>query len=280
MSRYNLLVTLDSNYYPPLKVLLKSIFTNHPGTLFDLYIMYSELTEEELADCAAFCKVHDCQTFPIFINKDEFAGAPTLLHYTQSMYYRLLAFEFLPESVEKILYIDPDTLVINPFLELYEIPMEYTLYIAAVHAFITPDVTNTVNRIRLRGTTEEDMEKYFNSGVMMMNLPLQREWIRREDIFSFIERNKNDLLLPDQDVMNALYSKYIREIDDRIYNFDARYPEMYQVMSGGTVNMDWIIKNTAILHFCGKDKPWNSKGTNKLQALYKHYMQLTERTKY
>jgi len=34
------------------------------------------------------------------------------------MYYRLLAFKFLPEELDRILYLDPDILVINPIDEL------------------------------------------------------------------------------------------------------------------------------------------------------------------
>nr|WP_243005008.1 glycosyltransferase [Hungatella effluvii] len=36
------------------------------------------------------------------------------------MYYRLLAPHLLPEPLEKILYLDPDILVINPLRSLWE----------------------------------------------------------------------------------------------------------------------------------------------------------------
>lgn len=38
------------------------------------------------------------------------------------------------------------------------------------------------------------------------------------------------------------------------------------------------MRNTAILHFCGKSKPWRPGYLRRFGILYKHYMQLTRRT--
>ena len=35
--------------------------------------------------------------------------------------------------------------------------------------------------------------------------------------------------------------------------------------------------HTAVLHFCGKRKPWNKAYVGRFGVLYKHYMQLTAR---
>jgi len=53
------------------------------------------------------------------------------------MYYRLLAFKFLPEELDRILYLDPDILVINPIDELYNMDIDNYLYAAAYHNIIT-----------------------------------------------------------------------------------------------------------------------------------------------
>ena len=46
----NILVTLNSNYLRPLKVMLKSLFLNNPGEKFTIYLMHSSLTDDELKD--------------------------------------------------------------------------------------------------------------------------------------------------------------------------------------------------------------------------------------
>lgn len=36
--------------------------------------------------------------------------------------------------------------------------------------------------------------------------------------------------------------------------------------------------HTAVLHFCGKAKPWRRGYLHRFGILYKHYMELTRRT--
>lgn len=107
-----------------------------------------------------------------------------------------------------------------------------------------------------------------------MNLELQRQTIDENVIFQFVERNRSKLIMPDQDILNALYSKKIKTLDEKLYNYDARYYRYYKLMSNRIWDMDHVICNTVILHFCGKKKPWRKDYSGKFHALYKHYQKL------
>ena len=39
----------------------------------------------------------------------------------------------------------------------------------------------------------------------------------------------------------------------------------------GEWDLDWVIKNTVVLHFCGRDKPWDEDYIGRFAGLYKHY---------
>jgi len=97
---------MDSNYLKPLKVMLKSLFINNPNEEFDIYLMHSSIKEEELEDLDRFIEAEGGRLKIVQINDSYFEDAPTLLHYTKAMYYRLLAFKFLPEELDRILYLD------------------------------------------------------------------------------------------------------------------------------------------------------------------------------
>lgn len=56
----------------------------------------------------------------VVAGRQMFEKAPVSKRYPQEMYYRLLAPHLLPEPLEKILYLDPDILVINPLRSLWE----------------------------------------------------------------------------------------------------------------------------------------------------------------
>jgi Lipopolysaccharide biosynthesis proteins, LPS:glycosyltransferases len=264
----NILITLNSNYIKPLKVMLKSLFINNQGESFEIYLMYSNIKNEELDDLSKFIKTHGSKLNVIYIGDNYFKDAPVLLHYTKEMYYRLLAFKFLPQDMDRILYLDPDILNINPVRELYSEDIEGYLYAAAYHDKIS---VKEINKLRLM---PYEIDAYYNSGVLLMNLELQRQMIDEQSIYQFVDKNRAKLIMPDQDILNALYSKKIKSIDEKLYNYDARYYRYYRLMTNGTCDMDYVIENTVILHFCGKRKPWNKDYSGSFFALYKHYEKL------
>jgi len=264
----NILVTLNSNYVKPLKVMLKSLFLNNQEESFSIYLIYSSLTDEELEDLNSYIERHGSKLDIIRIDDNYFANAPVLFHYTKEMYYRLLAHKFLPENIDRILYLDPDILVINSIRELYNMDIDEYLYAAAYHDIIS---VKEINKLRLK---PYDIDAYYNSGVLLMNLKLHRQLIDEKAIYEFVEKNHYRLIMPDQDILNALYAKRIKSIDEKLYNYDVRYFRYYKLLSNNLWNMDHVINNTVVLHFCGKKKPWKKDYNGKFYSLYKHYEKL------
>ena len=187
------------------------------------------------------------------------------------MYYRLLAPHLLPSSLHRVLYLDPDILVINPLTPLWETELQGNLFAAASHTTVN-DLVNGINRIRLK--TDQD---YYNTGVLLMDLDRGRTDIHPQEIFQHVQEHGSELLLPDQDVFNTLYGSKTLWIDDALWNYDARYYPGYLLRSNGAYHMDWVMQNTAILHFCGKRKPWKKTYTGRFATLYKHYNVLAHR---
>ena len=55
-----------------------------------------------------------------------------------------------------------------------------------------------------------------------MNLEECRRSISAEQIFRYVAEHEKEMLLPDQDILNALYGKRILPLDDALWNYDAR----------------------------------------------------------
>ena len=272
MDTISVLVALDANYLPQLQVLLTSIRLNNPGERVALYLLYSAIPDEGLAAAEQQCTASGYSFHPVRVDDTLFQDAPSTRQYPKEMYYRLLAARLLPDTLDRVLYLDPDILVINPLRPLWETDLQGNLFAAAAHTGMT-ELANNVNRIRL-GT----QCKYYNSGVLLIDLAQARGEIQPEEVFDYVDAHRSGLLLPDQDVLNAMYGERIFPLDDFLWNYDARNFKNYYMRSSGMADSDWVMRNTAILHFCGKAKPWKPFYRYRFGMLYRHYMQLAERT--
>lgn len=263
-----LLTTLDQNYLSQLQVLLTSLVVNNPGEAVTLVLLHSAIPEERLSSIRNQCDACGYSFCPIRVDDRLFQGAPVTRQYPKEMYYRLLAPHLLPREIKRVLYLDPDTLVINPIRPLWETDLKGNLFAAAAHTGKT-ELASGVNQLRLG--TEGD---YYNSGVLLMDLEAGRREILPQHLFDYVARHGRELILPDQDVLNALYNQRILPLEDALWNYDARYYRSYLLRSGGLYDLRWVMAHTAILHFCGKEKPWKPKYIRRFGILYQHYAQL------
>lgn len=266
-----ILITTDENYIPPLKVLLTSLRISNPQDEITVYLMHRAVSGEKQEELLRFCEKLRLVFIPVPVGEDAFSHAPVMKQYPREMYFRLLAPHYLPSDISRVLYLDPDTLIINPLRPLWETDMKGCLFAAAAHTGST-EFANHINRIRLK-----TKHNYFNSGVLLIDLSLGRQQIKADEVFRFIANHKGTLILPDQDVLNILYGSRTLEIDDYLWNYDAQKYTNYFIRSAGKANTEWVMQNTAILHFCGKAKPWKKGYRYRFGALYRHYMNLSYR---
>lgn len=264
----NILVTLDENYLEPLRTMLWSLHQAEPETPFTVWLIHSHMRPEALESVRQYCGRFGWGFCPCEAGEELFADAPVFRHYTKAMYYRLLASRILPESVEKVLYLDPDILILNPISQLLDLPLEGNLFAAANHTGLGQQISAPVNRVRLHSN---DSSTYFNSGVLVMDLEAQRRELDPAAIFAWTQEHANELILPDQDILNALYGSRILPLDDTIYNYDPRDCDTYLLLSGGEKTMTWIMEHTAVLHFCGRFKPWKPNARGRFVSLYKYF---------
>ena len=187
------------------------------------------------------------------------------------MYFRLLCGQILPADVQRVIYLDPDILVINALRPLWELDLQGKMLAAAAHRGVTKLVDN-VNQLRLGTTTS-----YFNSGVLVIDVAQARLKIKLADITAAIEKYSATLILPDQDILNFLYGNDILEIPEEIWNYDTRKYLVYQTRTLTEHDIHWVMAQTVILHYCGTPKPWDPKSDGKFTGLFLNYQQQLNR---
>ena len=268
----DILVTIDENYIEPLEVMLFSLFKNNPDFRGNVWLIHQTIPEEDIEKMTDWVNKFSWSLKTIKVDDHFFDDAKTDERYPKEMYFRLLCGEILPTNIKRILYLDPDILVINSLESLWRLDLEGSLLGAATHKGVT-NISSGINNIRL--STDHD---YYNSGVMLIDVVQARKIIDIESINQAIEKFGNLLFLPDQDILNHLYGKYIREINEELWNYDSRKYMSYLARSRGNHDIFWVMTNTSIIHFCGEAKPWQKKHDTRFTAMYLDYLKECRRT--
>jgi len=260
----NLLFSINKKCISLLQTCMWSVWKNGGAEEYHIYVFHTDLGEKEME--------HIMETLPegidwnfIYVPEELFADFVTTKRYPKEIYYRLAAPYLLPESLDRVLYMDVDTVVINSLMDLYQTDFEGNYFMGCTNTKVP---LQKFNQVRLGIDVEKDVP-YINTGVLMMNLPLLRENLNFEDICEFSEKKKQMLILPDQDILTALYGEHVKLIDNLRYNLSDRTLLAYNAdPQKENVDEAWVRKNTSIIHYFGRNKPWKKKYIGILDVFY------------
>lgn len=258
----NILVTLNKNYLKQLAVLLLSILKSNVRINLNVFIISKDLGEDEIDYLKETVKSDDIEYNLVNFDDSLLVGSPTSSRYPLEIYYRIFAAKVLPEDVDKVLYLDPDIVVINSLKELYETEFDDHYFVGATHI---RNALTAFNRFRVN---QKQGVPYINTGVMLINIKRLREEQVVEDVYRFINKYKALLTLPDQDVIFGLYGDKIKLIDFLIYNLSDRTLKKYNKVEKTVHDVDWVRDNSVIIHYCGRNKPWKPNYRGILDVFY------------
>jgi lipopolysaccharide biosynthesis glycosyltransferase len=243
-------------------VLSNSLIKSNPDVLFNVYIISKDLNSEDV-DCLKKNVNQEVISYHL-INFDDslLAGSPTSSRYPLEIYYRIFAAKVLPIGVDKILYLDPDTVVINKLDELYNLDFKDNYFIGATH------IRKALNRFNRLRVNQKKKVPYINTGVMMLNIKLLRDEQKVEDVYKFINKYKLMLSLPDQDVIFGLYGHKVLLVDFLVYNLSDRTLKKHNKITKSKLDELWVRDNTVVVHYCGRNKPWKPNYKGILDVFY------------
>ena len=257
----DLLMTLDRNYVPQLNVMLFSALHGDSTAYFDVYLLHDEgLSEADVSETRTLLGQRGTLHL-IRVDEDGLADAPTSDRYPKAIYYRIFAAKYLPDTLERVLYLDPDIVVRQSLRELYEMPMDTAFFAAATHI---RGLLHRLNELRL---DMDENSPYINSGVMLMNLQALRAEQDMEAVFGYMEAHKGRLMLPDQDIISALYGQRILPLDPIRYNMTEKLFSLHR-RNGDGMTLEDVRQQSAVIHYCGRNKPWKPGYLGELNVFY------------
>lgn len=262
----NLLFCVNQKMLGLMSTCLKSLLRSGGYGYYDVFVLHSDL--EESIQRAMERDFQERVTFHFLqVPEELFADFPETARYPRQIYYRLAAPLLLPRELDRILYLDVDVVVINSLRTFYEMDFESSYFVGCTH---TREFLTKLNQARLQS---DKAVAYINTGVLLMNLNVLRQVIRLEEISAYVREHEKALILPDQDILTALYGDKIKLVDSLRYNLSDRVLNFYNGSHPKEKrDVNWVRRNTAIIHYCGRNKPWNESYTGTLGVFYRELM--------
>ena len=231
---------VDNGYIPFLGVALKSLVDNSSEkNKYEIKVLYTNVSEENKAKIKKYEKENISIEF-VDLNKQLEEIKEKLYtrnYFSNTTYYRLFIPNLYPQY-DKAVYIDSDTVCLADIADLYNVDMGDNL-IAAVADGAVQTIDPFKDYVeRVVGVV--DYNKYFNAGVIVMNLKELREYKFEEKFIYMLEKLKFEVA-QDQDYLNRLCKGRVKILD---YSWN-RMPIMGE--REGKINL---------IHYNLGAKPW------------------------
>ena len=205
-----------------------------------------------------------------------------------STFSRLFLEDIIPKDIEKILYLDCDTVVLNDLNELFAIELDENLIAGVI------DIMANINKHFYKG--QEKKTPFINAGVLLINLRKWRELKFAKLSIDLLNKYPDKSFLNDQNIINILCGEDVIIMDPKFntmseffyvdYEKNLKINEHFASVERfyNPTLVENALKNPTIVHFLSQvwDRPWMSQiglfkhsPKNPYNESYLHYKSLS-----
>lgn len=273
----NITYNLNDKFVPQAAASICSICENNKKENITFYLISGGISEENQQKLEKFVTKYQQKIKIIEIGdtRDYFDFDFDPSGWNPVVVARLLLDKFLPKSVERVLYLDGDTIVRGSLHDLYNTDMGE----AVIGAGIEPTV-DSKRKEALVGPND----LYYNSGVLLINMKKWRQENTGKEILDFYKKHDGKLFAPDQDAINGALKGEIYTLPPKYnyFNIYDQYP--YQFLKKLVAPAKYItkqefdasVKDPVIIHYLGEERPWRIGNTHKYRDDFQKYLAMTD----
>lgn len=254
-----IIVTTDEKYTQHLCVMLASLFENNKDVKYHIFIFSDGLAKASQKKILDFTLRYGNNLDFILISTNDIKHFKVHAHVSLATYFRILAFDLVPEHISKALYLDLDLLVLQKLDNLWNTDLGNKLLGVVPHSGDMSKFNTTLDI--------PHNFSYFNAGVLLVNIKLWKEKSMTQKLIDYINNNLDKIHYWDQDALNAVCYEHCFYLEKK-WNMQASF------FTENKKNKI-LYQNTAILHFTGMSKPWEYINKHPYKKLYYKYLKLT-----
>lgn len=260
----------DANYQMGAAISIASILENNKSkSIAYCFHIFTDAFSEEYTDrLKSIVEPFGASVYLYTIDERVLDKLPASVVWPLSIYYRILAFDYLSRESDTLLYLDSDVICKNDIKELEELDLGDNF------AAVVPDVEALQKKNQQR-LSFDFQNKYFNSGVIFANLKQWSESHCSDKIFALIqsEGQTGKLKYPDQDALNLIFF-------GRLIYLDRKYNAIYPLKSeferkDKNYYKNYIKDETMFIHYTGITKPWHEWASYDASIYFRAIYKLT-----
>lgn len=255
----NIVFATSDLYSRPAHITLKSVLMKNTN-VDEIVVYYIEngLTDDSKNRLSKLIDEYGRKI--VFLPMPDWLNSISGLLRTNAIAYTYCYFQdILPETVDKVLLLEGDTIVVENLSEFYNIDLS-NYYLAA-----TDDLQSKYCKSKI-GISENS--PYFNSGVMLINLRKMREDNITDQITEIIKNGKSKFLYEVQDEMNVVLEGKVKIIPPKfnsttaIFLFDYKNMRHYRKPSTCCTKKEFedAKRHPIVVHFTKnqiiQSRPW------------------------
>lgn len=253
MNPIHIVTAISDEYCRHLAVMLRSLFENKKADYYvHLYILNSGLSARVQNALNDSTQEYPLQLHYVPVDRSLYQGLTEQPHISLEAYFRIHIPELLSEDVNKVIYMDPDTIIKEDLYDLWSIDIS-DYYLGAVEWAFGDD--------RMSVLSIPEQYGYFNAGVLLINLARWREENVTNLVWEYLNHNSDKIRHMDQDALNAV-----------LYNGRLSLDPKWNYTTGHLLKLRLDI-SPAIIHFSGPRKPWTQG--HPLEDEYYSYLKKT-----
>lgn len=251
-----LVCAADDNYAMPLAVTVRSALANLMNDRkVALYILDGGIRERNRQKIQQSFNPEQISITWIQPDPQKFEHLRLDRYLTIASYFRLLLPELIPVSVKKAIYLDTDMVVEGDLEQLWQIEIN-DCHVLAVQDDVEQYISMAEGLKNIRSLATPADAKYFNSGLLVINLEKWRSENIGHQVLEFVRQNSTEAR-HDQDGLNAVLAGKWCELDPR-WN---QMPKIYEYASWKESPYSEevyraVLQKPYIIHFTNSPKPW------------------------
>jgi UDP-glucose/galactose:(glucosyl)LPS alpha-1,2-glucosyl/galactosyltransferase len=256
---YNIVYCFDKNYQQHFAASLESLvrnFSKDPSIL-TIHIITDSISEKLKVFIENFSKRNSVIFNTIILNSENLSILDNIPqkfrnikgYINISTYFRLMIPILIDVSVDKVVYVDSDTIFVSNVSDLFEVGLSEK----SIGAVLDVDDKSM--------SEKHGLDAYYNAGLLVMSLDSLRLKEFSNKTISYMSGESCDALMGDQCAINIVMRDDICEIDEK-WNRYASNTEF------SISQAEDRLAGAGMIHFITSTKPWHAWFANKLGDLY------------